>query len=321
MRAEFALIEQIRQQVARAGADPSVGLSIGDDAAVVAPTPDHELVLCTDSIVLDRHFDAQATAADIGHLAVAVNLSDLAAMGAQPRWLLLAMTLPDAHADWVADCVQGALDLASMHHCHVIGGNLARGPMNLTVTAIGEVSAGQAVTRRGAQVGDRVLVSGTLGDAAAAVALGAQGHRVPSALLARWRRPTPRVALGRALCGHVQAMIDVSDGLLSDLSQLLGDTLGARLQLADLPTSSAMLAAVADPVQRQHLQLNGGSDYELLMVVSPRQLAAVQRVAAHLGVALTELGEVCAQPGLIGVDAHGKPQTLTAAGWDHFHGR
>jgi len=307
LRVEFDLIAQIRRQVATGHWDDSLVLGIGDDAAVVTPTPGHDLVVCTDSIVVDRHFRADWPAADIGHLAVAVNLSDLAAMAARPRWLLLAMTLPEADSEWLQQCVQGVLALATEHHCQLIGGNLARGPMNLTVTAIGEVAAGQAVQRIGAQPGDQLLVTGTLGDCAAAVAM---GEAADPYLQQRWRRPVPRVAVGQALQAHATAMIDVSDGLLADLDHLLGETLGADLCLDDLPTSEALLAAVPDRPTRQHLQQVGGSDYELLLSVPADQVAAAQAAVAALDTRLTLIGEVSSEPGI-------RPP-YDASGWDHF---
>jgi thiamine-monophosphate kinase len=307
LRVEFDLIAQIRRQVAAAHGDGSVRLGIGDDAAVVAPTPGHDLVVCTDSIVVDRHFHADWPAADIGYLALAVNLSDLAAMAARPRWLVLALTLPVADSDWLQQCLQGMLDLASEHHCQLIGGNLARGPMNLTVTVIGEVATGQAVQRIGAQPGDQLLVTGTLGDCAAAVAL---GDAADPYLQQRWRLPVPRVAIGQALQAYATAMIDVSDGLLADLAHLLGDTMGADLNSDRLPSSDALLAAVPDPQARQHLQRVGGSDYELLLSVPSNQVAAAQAAAAALDTRLTVIGEVTSEPGI-------RPP-YDASGWDHF---
>lgn len=307
MRAEFELIARIRQQVEAGVHDASVVLGLGDDAAVIRPTPDHDLVVCTDSIVVDRHFHADWPAADVGHLALAVNLSDLAAMAARPRWFLWALTLPEGDPEWVMQCLQGMLSLAGAHHCQLIGGNLARGPLNLTVTAMGEVRTNQRVTRDGAKPGDQLLVTGTLGDCAAAVALGEAAH--PD-LRQRWQRPMPRVALGQALQPYARAMIDVSDGLLADLSHLLGEALGALLDWDVLPSSAALLHAVPENSARLHYQLVGGSDYELLLCVPPDQVAAAQSAAAALDTPLTVIGEVTAEPGIRPPYEH--------SGWDHF---
>ncbi len=307
MRAEFELIARIRQQVEAGRHDASVRLGLGDDAAVVRPTPDHDLVVCTDSIVVDRHFHADWAADDIGYLALAVNLSDLAAMAARPRWFLWALTLPQADPEWVMQCLQGMLGLADAQGCQLIGGNLARGPLNLTVTAMGEVRSNQRVARYGAQPGDQLLVTGTLGDCSAAVALGESAHLD---LRLRWHRPVPRVAVGQALQPYANAMIDVSDGLLADLGHLLGEPLGAVLDWRQLPSSSALRHAVPDESARRHHQLVGGSDYELLVCVPSDRVAAAQAAAAAFDTPLTVIGEVTAEPGI-------RPP-YHYSGWDHF---
>jgi len=307
LRAEFELIARIRQQVESGCHDPSIIVGMGDDAAVLRPTPDHELVVCTDSIVVDRHFHADWPAADIGHLALAVNLSDLAAMAARPRWFLWALTLPEGDPEWVMQCLHGMLSLADANDCQLIGGNLARGPLNLTVTAMGEVRADQTVTRHGAKPGDQVLVTGTLGDCAAAVTLGESAHLD---LRLRWHRPVPRVAVGQALQPYASAMIDISDGLLADLAHLLGEPLGAVLDWRQLPSSSALRHAVPDESARRHHQLVGGSDYELLVCMPSDQVAAAQAAAAAFDTPLTVIGEVTAEPGIRPPYEH--------SGWDHF---
>ncbi|MDZ7789571.1 MAG: thiamine-phosphate kinase [Xanthomonadales bacterium] len=238
---EFELIERIRE---RASAGSGVVVGIGDDAAVLAPTTGHELVVTTDSIVLDRHFTADWPAADVGHLAANANLSDLAAMGARPRWALLALTLPEPDEAWLDGFLDGFLDAAAGVGVVLVGGNLARGPLNIGVELIGEVPAGQAVTRRGARSGDRVVVTGTLGDAAAALRL---GDGAAPALRQRLHRPRARLAAGEALRGRARAMIDLSDGLLADLGHLLSEGQGAELDLDALPASAALVEGVSDP--------------------------------------------------------------------------
>lgn len=307
---EFELIERIRS---RAPAGSGVVLGIGDDAAVLAPTAGHELVVTTDSIVLDRHFTAEWPAADIGHLAAQANLSDLAAMGANARWALLALTLPEIDEDWVDGFLDGFLSAVGKAGMALVGGNLARGPLNIGVELIGEVPAGRAVTRRGARPGDCIAVTGTVGDAAAALAL---GTRAGQGLVERLRRPSARLRAGAALRSHARAMIDLSDGLLADLGHLLEPGQGAELDLDALPASTALLEAVPDPVERWRLQTGGGSDYELLAVLPPESDLAALSAAA--GVALTRIGRIN-DGGRVECRslARNVPQDL-GRGWDHF---
>jgi thiamine-monophosphate kinase len=312
--AEFELIERIRRRVPAAS---GVVVGIGDDAAVLAPTPGHELVATTDSLVLDRHFTAAWHPADVGYLAVQANLSDLAAMGATPRWALLALTLPEADADWLDGLLDGFLEAAAETGLALVGGNLARGPLNIGVQLLGEVPAGRAVTRRGAQAGDRLVVTGTLGDAAAALELG--GH-APTALQERLHRPTARVHAGTVLAGAARAMIDLSDGLLADLGHLLGQGQGADLDLDALPVSNALLDAVDAQADRWRLQTGGGSDYELLAVLPEAKIANLPQLAAQAGVALSDIGRVTDGGQVRCLDGQGRPVELNTPGWDHFHG-
>ncbi|WP_376689933.1 thiamine-phosphate kinase [Wenzhouxiangella sp. EGI_FJ10409] len=307
---EFELIDRIR---ARARPGNGVVTGIGDDAAVLSPTPGHELVVTTDSLVLERHFTAGWPAADIGHLAAQANLSDLAAMAARPRWALLALTLPEPDETWLDGFLDGFLDAVGAHAVALVGGNLARGPLNIGVELIGEVPAGEAVTRRGAFPGDRIVVTGTPGDAAAALRL---GEAAGSGLLERLRRPQARVEAGEALRGRARAMIDLSDGLVADLGHMLGAGQGAELDLDALPASAALTEAVPDPVERQRLQAGGGSDYELLAVLAPEaDLGALTRAA---GVALTEIGRVTDSERIILRPSGIELPAQGAAGWDHF---
>lgn len=307
---EFELIDRIR---ARSRAGSGVVVGIGDDAAVLAPTPGHELVVTTDTIVLDRHFTPDWPAADVGHVAAHANLSDLAAMGAVPRWALLALTLPEIDEAWVDGFLDGFLAAADSAGMALVGGNLARGPLNIGVQLIGEVPSGQAVRRRGAQVGDRIVATGTIGDAAAALAL---GEGVSSGLMARLHRPVARLQAGMALRGQARAMIDLSDGLLADLGHLLEAGQGAELDLEALPASQALEEAVPDEVERWRLQTGGGSDYELLAAVAPdADLAALSEAG---GVAMTEIGRITNR-GRIECRStrHEVPEDL-GRGWDHF---
>lgn len=310
---EFDLIARIRARVR--DRDPALLLGIGDDAAVFLPTPGQALVTSTDSLIVGRHFGADWSPADIGHLALAVNLSDLAAMGATPRWALLALTLPQADARWLDAFLDGFLRLAEASGSSLIGGNIAAGPMNVSVQLIGEVAADGFVRRQGARPGDALLVTGSLGDAAAALQLGADA---PPALQTRLRRPAPRLAAGRLLATQASAMIDVSDGLLADLGHLLGDSLGAEIDLVCLPASAALLEAVPEPDQRRRLQLSGGNDYELLLTAQPGQVGRLQQALSAIGLDLTKIGRITASERIDCLRPDGSLEHFAHHGWDHF---
>lgn len=310
---EFDLIARIRARVQETHPDLLVG--IGDDAAVFMPSSGQALVATTDSLVAGRHFLEHWPAADLGHLALAVNLSDLAAMGAQPRWALLALTLPEPDVVWLDGFLDGFLSLAASTGTALIGGNLAAGPLNLGVQLIGQVGPSAFASRRGARVGDRVLVTGALGDAAAALRLG--DHADPR-LQQRLRRPEPRLAAGAMLAGRVTAMIDVSDGLLADLGHLLQGGLGAEIELDRLPASPALRTAIEDPTLRWTLQLAGGNDYELLVTASPKHVAGLRQALSASGLDLTDIGCV-ADHGRIDCRApDGRLFESARSGWDHF---
>lgn len=304
---EFELIERIR---ARVPARDDVVLGIGDDAAVLQPRVGMQLVATTDQLVEGRHYDQRATPTDLGHLSLAANLSDLAAMGAEPRWLLLALTLPEADADWLDGFLDGFLSLAGTHACVLVGGNLSRGPRNIAITALGEVPSERYLTRSGARPGDRIVVSGWPGDAAAALALDCpRAHPLCDRLL----RPVPRVGTGRSLVGRARSLVDISDGLLADLGHLLGP-LGAELDADALPVSEALRAAVPDPATRAALQLAGGGDYELLAVLPPE--GALPGLVDD--VPLTVIGSVTGPGPIRCLDATGADLSPATRGWDHF---
>lgn len=307
---EFELIAKIR---ARASVDASVAVGIGDDAAVLRPDPGKELVATTDTLVCGRHFEDDWEPEDIGHLALAVNLSDLAAMGATPRWALLALTLPREDPDWLELFLDGFLDLAAAVDCPLVGGNLARGQLNITATVLGEVEAGCAATRTGAVPGDRIAVTGTLGDAAAALAL---GDKAPEELRRRLRRPEPRLEAGSMLSARCRAMIDISDGLVADLGHLLGAGHGARVELSALPSSEALMTSVPDAERRWRMQLTGGNDYELLVVLAPG--ADIDDLTRAAGIGLSEIGQIEEDPGIRCIRPDGTAMELPDGGWDHF---
>jgi thiamine-monophosphate kinase len=313
---EFELIERIR---ARASTRPDVVLGIGDDGAVVDPPAGQQLVLVVDTLVSGIHFPAGTQAADIGWKALAVNLSDLAAMGAEPAWALLALTLPRDDTPWLENFLDGFLELAALHRVALVGGDTTRGPLAVSVQLTGFISPGKALKRSGARVDDRLWVTGTLGDAAAGLDLWRQ--RVQNrpgmrALFERLHRPTPRVAAGIALRGHAHAAIDISDGLLADLGHLCqAGAVGAEVLADRLPVSAALAGLPAS--RRQAWQLAGGDDYELLFTL-PADLEAGPLMPDEL--AVTEIGRIVAEPGVRVLDAKGRAMRIDRAGYRHFEG-
>ncbi|HET7921575.1 MAG TPA: thiamine-phosphate kinase [Gammaproteobacteria bacterium] len=314
---EFALI---RHFFATGGVSRGdVTLGIGDDAALLRVPPGHELAVSTDNLVADVHFPDSLDARAVGHRALAVNLSDLAAMGAQPAWALMSLTLPQPDEAWLAAFARGFLELAHAFEVALVGGNLARGPLNIAVTVHGFVPAGQALTRAGAETGDAIYVTGHPGDAAAGLRLIQSGGFDPShPCVQRFGFPRPRIAAGLALRGLASAAIDVSDGLLADLGHLLEThALGARLDEAAVPLSPELLALYprADALG---LALGGGDDYELCFTLPPaRQAEAAARFKA-LDCAMTRIGIVESAPGLRGVNADGVLHEYPPAGYRHF---
>lgn len=320
---EFDLIARY---FTRAPRSPSVRLGVGDDAALIAPSPGCELAISVDMLVGGRHFLLDTDPERLGRKTLAVNLSDMAAMGATPRWALLAGALPEADPDWLAAFTRGFYALADAHGVDLVGGDTTRGPLNLCVTIMGEVPAGAALTRAGARLGDDVYVSGTLGDAALAVAALA-GRTAPDAdVLAdarvRLESPAPRIALGEALRGVATAALDVSDGLVGDLGHILERSgVGARVDLAAIPCTSAlarMLAGVERALALECL-LAGGDDYELCFTVPAAAAGRVGTIAANLGLALTRIGAIVGrEEGLIVRDEDGVSLPVLPRAYDHF---
>ena len=319
--AEFDLIARIK---ARAAGRDDVVLGIGDDAALLRVPAGVQLVATCDSLNAGVHFAPDTAPADIGWKALAVNLSDLAAMGASPAWVLLALTLPQSDAAFVDGFLDGFCELAERAGVALVGGDTTRGPLAMTVTALGHVPAGAALTRAGARVGDIVCVSGTLGDAAAALYLSQrQIEPDPPAvqlLRTRMQRPRPRMALGMALRHRAHAAIDLSDGLLADLGHIAVAS-GVRIELEAqaLPRSNA-LAAMFSPSQCLRFQATGGEDYELAFCVPADRLDEVRQVLGADGVMLTRIGRVIEGKGVVLHDAQGAPIVFEQHGWDHFSG-
>lgn len=342
--AEFDLIALIRERCALARGD--VRLGIGDDAALLAVPAGQLLAVSTDTLVAGVHFPLSTAPADIGWKALAVNLSDLAAMGATPAWALLALTVPAADPAWAGAFADGFAALAGEYKLALVGGDTTQGPLSVTVAVHGFVPEGSALLRSGARAGDGVFVTGTLGDAAAGLALlqpasvadrsdGDRGNGdrddgcaapvepVPAprdaardALIARLNRPTPRIAQGLLLRGRASACIDISDGLLADLGHICRAAgVGADLDVESLPASSALLA-LPDLEQRRAFQLAGGDDYELCF--SATDGAELLADLARSGCGATRIGRISAEPGIRVRDADGAILRTLRPGWEHF---
>jgi len=305
-------------------------LGVGDDCALLAPAPGMQLAVSSDMLVEGRHFLSTVDPARLGHKALAVNLSDLAACGARPLAFTLALSLPAVDAPWLEAFSRGLLALADAHGCELVGGDTTRGPLNICITVFGEVPAGAALLRSGARAGDEVWVSGTLGDARLALEVFRGTLALPPALMQlardRMELPTPRVALGQALRGIASAALDLSDGLAGDLGHILkASGVGATL---DADACAARLAALAHPEHaglgldaraRHALALAGGDDYELAFCAPAAAHAAVLQAGRDTGTPVTRIGRIDAEPGLRLVDARGAPLAQQRfASFDHF---
>jgi thiamine-monophosphate kinase len=319
---EFSLIEKYFAAQARKRADVATG--IGDDAAVVDVPAGEQLVVAVDTLVAGVHFPLSATPADIGHKALAVNLSDLAAMGARPCWATLALTLPQADEAWVAEFAHGFFLLAERYQVELIGGDTTRGPLCVSVQIHGCVPRGQTLLRAGARVGEHIFVSGSLGDAGLALRLlqtqyaCAEDQR--AALDARLHRPEPRVALGEHLRGLASAAIDVSDGLLADLGHILERSgVGATVWVDRLPRSAAFRSCVLPQTPEWfELPLAAGDDYEICFTAAPEQAAALQTLARELDVPITAIGVIEADAGLRCRNDVGRSFEPARRGYEHF---
>lgn len=312
-------------------------LGIGDDCALLQPRPGTQLAISCDMLVQGRHFFADTDPRKLGHKALAVNLSDLAACGAQPLAFTLALALPSVNEPWLAAFAEGLFELADAHGCELIGGDTTAGPLNICITVFGEVPVvngqSQALLRSGAQAGDDLYVSGTVGDARLALDVLLGKLTVPDAVLAfaraRLETPTPRVALGLALRGVATSAIDVSDGLLGDLGHILERShVGATVQ-ADIAIQSIAAYAYSTRATGQFLinlsteqwralALAGGDDYELLFTAPAERRAAVDVAALQSQTPVRRIGQIRREPGLSVVDAQGQNLPNSYASFDHF---
>jgi thiamine-monophosphate kinase len=323
---EFDLIERYFKSAAKTHS--GVDLGIGDDCALLAPAPGMQLAISSDMLVEGRHFLSTVSPEALGHKALAVNLSDLAACGARPVAFTVALALPKVDEAWLAGFSHGLLALANEHGCALIGGDTTAGSLNICITVFGHVPTGQALLRSGAKAGDDIYVSGLPGQAR--IALEAfRGeislHEKDFALTrSRMERPTPRVALGQALRGIASSAIDVSDGLLGDFGHVLkASKLGAEIHL-DTIDSVALRADYLpanshfDPKFLRKMILAGGDDYELVFTASPAQREAVKTAAQTTQTRITRIGTTQAQPGLRLSEANGELAPNDFASFDHF---
>ncbi|MDO8890461.1 MAG: thiamine-phosphate kinase [Sulfurimicrobium sp.] len=317
MPSEFDLIRQYFTRPT-----PSALLGVGDDAALLQVSPCMDLAVSVDMLVEGRHFSPQDGPGTVGHKSLAVNLSDMAAMGAQPRWATLALALPAADEKWLRGFAGGFFGLASKFGVELVGGDTTRGPLNICIQIMGEVPAGKALRRDGAKAGDEIWVSGTLGTAALALAF-RQGRveldqLEAAACLPALYVPQPRVALGLALRGIATAAIDISDGLLADLGHILEQSqVGAEIHFEALPLHE---------VTRRHINLEvakncvlaGGDDYELCFTAPADRHAELEELSLKLALPLACIGRIASGAGLAVLDGKGDPMPVEMKGFDHF---
>jgi thiamine-monophosphate kinase len=323
---EFDLIDRYFKRPSDNTKRGQITLGIGDDCALLSPAVGMQLAISTDMLVEGRHFFSTVDPFALGHKALAVNLSDLAACGAKPVAFSLALALPRVDEAWLAGFSRGLFALADAHGCELIGGDTTQGPLSICITVYGEVLTGQALLRSGARVGDDVYVSGTVGDARLALEVLRGRLSVPpevfEAARARLEQPTPRVALGQALRGIATSAIDVSDGLLGDLGHVLRQSgVGARIEAAQavqLLAAGARGAPALSTDAQLELVLAGGDDYELVFTAPPSCEQSVQAAAAASATPVTRIGRIEPEPGLRLVDAQGALLQRHYAAFDHF---
>lgn len=315
--AEFDLIARIRERASTRG---DAILGIGDDAALLQVRRGKLLVVATDTLNSGVHFPEDAAPADIGWKSLAVNLSDLAAMGAEPAWCTLSLALPDPDTRWLDEFLDGFMTLANRHRIALVGGDTTRGPLSICVTALGFVDPEHVLRRDAAQPGDDIWVTGTLGDAAAALAQWKSGKGNADPLLRqRLDRPTPRIEAGLALAALAHACIDVSDGLLADLGHVCAASgVGVEIKADALPSSVALLSVFEQAEQRRMLQMSGGDDYELCFSAPAEMRDAIAVASERCDVAMTRIGRVIAGEGVRILLADGREWIPQRVGYVHF---
>ncbi|MBU2712686.1 thiamine-phosphate kinase [Zooshikella harenae] len=324
MLSEFDLIARYFQQPGLASAGPwSPQLGIGDDCAVMSVPEGRQLAVSMDTLVADVHFPAAAAPELIGYRALAVTVSDLAAMGAEPAWFTLGLTLPEANPEWLSGFVQGLQQIAQKVGISLVGGDTTRGPLTITLQVHGLVRTNNWLSRKYAKPGDDIWVTGTLGDAAAWLSYLQQGlvesptNENLKALWSRYYQPVPRVAEAQKLVAlGCQCAIDISDGVLADLGHILTmSQVGALLDLSSLPASNALQQVLPDPEKRQEVMLTGGDDYELCFTAPPHLAKNIIELLSP-SCPITRIGQINQAPGV--VSTSGQPITITKGGYQHF---
>jgi thiamine-monophosphate kinase len=315
---EFDLIDRYFSSLN--SSDKTVICGIGDDAAVLDISPEHFLLVSVDTLVKDVHFSADTDAADIAYKSLAVNISDIAAMGGTARWATLALTMPELDHDWLQAFANGFSEIAERYHISLVGGDTTQGPLAITIQIMGSVTRGQSIRRNKAQVGDLVYVSGALGSAGLAYQASVDeklGQYVSDSCTQRLHRPEPRVELGKELYHFAHAAIDVSDGLVSDLGHLLkASEVGAEIDLHKIPVCPE-LAAVNEE-QRWSIALAAGDDYELCFTITQASEAEMQRRLEELDYPVTCIGRITEGAGIAWLDENGEKVELNLEGYQHF---
>jgi thiamine-monophosphate kinase len=316
---EFSLIEKYFSQLGERRGD--VALGVGDDAAVLEIPAGEQLVMATDTLIAGVHFPLQTSAYDIGFKSLAVNLSDLAAMGATPAWATIALTMPAETQAWVESFARGVDDIARIFDVAIVGGDTTRGALGISVTLCGTVPAGQAITRAKAQVGDRIFVSGSIGNAGLALYLSQHNPLLleqNAELLRSLNQPQPRIQLGEMLRGIASAAIDISDGLLADLNHILQQSeVGAELERGAIPLDDAtgfILSEINNPL----LPFNSGDDYELLFTVPSDRVAELHKIVDENGIRISEIGVVTRERQLVVHGLSNAEIDKLLHGYDHF---
>ncbi|GHG64002.1 thiamine-monophosphate kinase [Alishewanella longhuensis] len=297
-------------------------VSVGDDGAVLQVRDGYDLVVTTDTMVANTHFFPDVDPRSLGHKLVAVNVSDLAAMGAEPTWLSLALTLPAIEEAWLAEFAAGLHETADYYNCQLVGGDTTRGPLSLTMIAKGQVPRGKAITRSGAKVGDYIYVTGTLGDAALGLKLVQGQHEISKKhqghVLQRFHYPAARVALGQALRNTASSAMDISDGLAGDLPHILRRSgVGAYIDVNKLPMSQALRDS-CEPALAIQLALSGGEDYELLFTVPENRRGSLDVLLSPYGVPVTCIGRITGLAGKLELKAGEQPFFYQHQGFQHF---
>ena len=307
--------------------DPNVVLGPGDDSALFRPAAGMEVAVSTDMLVSGQHFFTDTDPYKLGHKSLAVNLSDMAAMGANPRWATLALALPESlikiDTKWVESFAKGLLELACSHRVALIGGDVTRGPLTICIQIIGEVAKGKALRRGGAKVGDDIWISGKLGDAALALLHERHQIKLESGEFAECLNslllPVARVDLGQRLVGLANSAIDISDGLLADLGHILErSNVAATISLEDVNCSVILKKYFSQP-QVINCMLAGGDDYELCFTVPKERRSKIAKISQETGISLTRIGKIIMGEGLVVLDSTEKPIMLETTGYEHFH--